>query len=85
MIKFPTREDLVGMMFLHKSSGNLDSLRRVRGQRVGVPMAEEGRQARLESFQKGGRGDLRYPRPWSMEVVWTELRKTAGSLEAELG
>lgn len=46
----------------YKNSGNLNSLRRVRGkERVGVPMAEKGRQTRLESFQKDSSKTLRYP------------------------
>lgn len=56
-------------MFLHKNNNNLDNLRRVRGQCAGVPMADEGRQERLEGFQIGGRGNLRYACPQSVEVV----------------
>lgn len=67
-------------MFLHKNNNNLDNLRRVRGQCAGVPMADEGRQERLEGFQIGGRGNLRYACPQSVEAVWTELRKTSGCL-----
>lgn len=40
-------------MFLHKNSGDLGGLRRVEGKGVGVLMAEESRQKRLEIFQKG--------------------------------
>lgn len=50
-------------MFLPKNSGDLDSLRRVTGQGVGVHMAEESRQKRLEMFQKDSRKSLKYPLP----------------------
>jgi len=63
--------------FLHKDTGDLDGLRSVRGQGVGVLMAEESRQKRLEMFQKGSRKNLRYPPSWSVEVIRTELRKMA--------
>lgn len=40
-------------MLLHKNSGALDGLRRVRGQKVNVLMAEESGKKRFNMFQRG--------------------------------
>lgn len=64
-------------MFLHKNSGDLDGLRRVEGEGVGVLMTEESRQKRLEIFQKGSQKNPRYPPSFRVDVIWTELRKIA--------
>lgn len=64
-------------MFLYLKSGDLNSLRRVTVQGVGVLMVEESKQKRLGMFQKGSRKTPKYPLPWRVEIIWTMLRKMA--------
>lgn len=64
-------------MFLYLKSGDLNSLRRVTVQGVGVLMVEESRQKRLGMFQKGSQKTPKYPLPWRVEIIWTMLRKMA--------